>query len=168
MQSMEVISVNIWLILISLCNLLLLFLILKKFLFKPVKKIMNERQAELDKKYYEANEATRRASADKNEWSRKLSDIQNQAHDILEKASANANEHSDKIISEAKDKASEIIHQAELDAKYEKKKAEDSIKQEIVDISASIAETILKRAISADDHKNLINSFINEIGDIDG
>ena len=42
MQSLEVISLNIWQVLISLCNLLLIFLILKKFLFKPVKKVLKQ------------------------------------------------------------------------------------------------------------------------------
>ena len=42
MQSLEVISVNIWHILISLCNLLILFLIVKRFLFKPVKKALEK------------------------------------------------------------------------------------------------------------------------------
>ena len=48
MQSLDVISVNIWQILISLCNLVILFLILKKFLFKPVQKVTQTRRAELD------------------------------------------------------------------------------------------------------------------------
>ena len=37
MQNLDVISVNIWAIIASLCNLLILTLIVKKFLFKPVK-----------------------------------------------------------------------------------------------------------------------------------
>ena len=51
MQNLEVISVNIWHILISLCNLLILFLILKKFLYAPVKKVMAQRRASIDESY---------------------------------------------------------------------------------------------------------------------
>ena len=42
MPSLDVISINLWQILISLCNLLILFLILKKFLYKPVRRVMQE------------------------------------------------------------------------------------------------------------------------------
>ena len=56
MQSLEIISMNLWQILISLCNLLLLFLILKRFLYKPVKKVLDDRQAQLDLKYEKAKE----------------------------------------------------------------------------------------------------------------
>ena len=45
MQTLDVISVNIWQILISLANLTILFLLFKKFLFKPVKKVMEKREA---------------------------------------------------------------------------------------------------------------------------
>ena len=48
MQFLDVISVNIWAILASLANLLLLTWILKRFLFKPVKKMIDERQKEID------------------------------------------------------------------------------------------------------------------------
>ena len=44
MPTLDVISVNIWSILISLCNLLILFFIIKKFLYKPVRKMLAERQ----------------------------------------------------------------------------------------------------------------------------
>ena len=61
-MSMEVISVNIWLILISLCNLLILFLILKKFLFKPVTKTLDERKKAIDADYAAAAEANSAAA----------------------------------------------------------------------------------------------------------
>ena len=48
MQTLEIISINIGQILISLCNLVLLFLALKKFLFQPVKKALAQRQEALD------------------------------------------------------------------------------------------------------------------------
>ena len=56
MQSLEVISVNFWQILISLLNLLILFLLFKKFLFKPVNNMLAKRQSEIDAKYEEAED----------------------------------------------------------------------------------------------------------------
>ena len=46
MQNLSVISINIWQILISLVNLLLLTLAIKKFLFKPVQKVLETRRME--------------------------------------------------------------------------------------------------------------------------
>ena len=75
MQSLDVISVNIWQILISLCNLVILFLILKKFLFKPVQKVTQTRRAELDDIYSEAKAAQSRADMNEKEWSEKLAAV---------------------------------------------------------------------------------------------
>ena len=44
MQNLEVISINFWQMLVSLANLLILFLILKKFLYAPVLKALDQRR----------------------------------------------------------------------------------------------------------------------------
>ena len=72
MQSLDVISVNIWQILISLINLLIMFLIIKKFLFKPVNNMLAKRQAELDSKYEAADSAMSNAEKNENLWNEKI------------------------------------------------------------------------------------------------
>ena len=57
MQTLEIISVNLWQILISLANLTILFLLVKKFLYKPVKKVLAQRQSEIDSHYDAAKQA---------------------------------------------------------------------------------------------------------------
>jgi len=64
-------------------------------------------------------------------------------------------------------RAQGIIRQAETDAELEYKKAVDGIKEEIVNVSEVIAEKLLEREINTDDHRSLIDSYIEKIGDID-
>ena len=68
MQTLDVISVNIWQILASLLNLVLLFLIVKYFLYKPVKNVLASRRASIDKEYSDAEEAKNKALSDKAEY----------------------------------------------------------------------------------------------------
>ena len=72
MLTLDVISVNIWQILISLLNLYILFLIVKLFLFKPVKAVLAERQRELDTQYAAADVAVRDALANRRAWETKM------------------------------------------------------------------------------------------------
>ena len=72
MQSLEIISINIWQILISLCNLLILFLVLKKFLYKPVMKVMAERQSKIDTQINDAKQDRTAAEAMRAEYEEKL------------------------------------------------------------------------------------------------
>lgn len=165
MQSLEIISVNLWQILISLCNLLLIFLIVKKFLFKPVKKMIEQRQSEVDAQYTAADEDRAKAQADKEAWNEKMAGAQEEAAAIIEKATATADKRGEAIVAAAKDKADAIVRQAENEIELERKKAETEMREEIVTISTALAEKMLEREVRADDHRQLINAFMQEVGE---
>ena len=167
MQNLEIISVNLWQILISLCNLLIMFLLLKKFLYQPVKKAMAERQAAVDRQYAEADEAKRAADEDKAAWAQQMSEADEKAAAILQQAKDAAERQSARITDEAREKAAAIVRQAESDAALEMKKAESTMRQEIVDVSALMTAKLLQREVKADDHRALIDEFIDEIGSDD-
>lgn len=165
MQSSEVISLNIWQILISLCNLLLLFLILKKFLYGTVKKTLAERQQMIDDQYNSAQEAERSALQSKANYEEKMKNAQAEADVIIKEARVKAEHRSDKIIGAAKQKSDDMLRQAENEVRLEKKKASSEIKREIADVSAMLTEKLLEREINSADHKEFIDSFIDGIGD---
>jgi len=165
LQSLDVISVNLWNILISFANLVILFLIIKKFLFKPVKNIMKKRENEINQRYSDAEKAEQEANVNKESWEKKMQKAQSEADAILNEATSNANSRSEKLITEAKLRADSIIRQAETDAELEHKKAIEGIKHEIVEVSEALAEKMLEREIDIKDHHNLIDSFIKKIGD---
>lgn len=165
MQSLDVISVNIWQMLVSLANLVLLFLLIKKFLYKRVKNMLETRQKTIQGDYDAAKEAKEQALADKKTYEDKLLSAKTEADKVIKSAVDVANEREKEIIDEAKMKADGIIRQAQNDAVLERKKAEDSIKREIVEVSSLLTEKMLEREVSMDDHKKLIDSFIKGIGD---
>ena len=164
-QSLDVISVNIWQILISLLNLLLLFLIIKKFLFKPAKNIMEKRQEEINEKYSVAENLKKEAMGYKEKYENQLKGAKEEAQTILSAATDNAKRREEKLIFEAKENADGIIRRAEAEAELTHKKAVEGIKREIVEVSGMLAEKMLGREINHEDHRELIDSFIKEIGD---
>ncbi|MBQ2735905.1 MAG: F0F1 ATP synthase subunit B [Clostridia bacterium] len=166
MQTLEIISVNIWHIVVSLLNLLLLFLIVKKFLFKPVKKVLDSRKEHIDTQYSEAEKALNNAKASERELNEKLSAAHKTADDILKEATAQAENRRENIVKEAENEASIIIRQAKASAELEKKKAEDEIKEQIVDVSSALTEKLIEREINTEDHRKLIDSFISEMGEL--
>ena len=165
MQTLDVISVNLWQILISLINLVLLFLIVKKFLYKPVKKMLESRQNTIDGEYNAAKQAKEQALSVQKTYEEKLSGAKVEADQVIKNAVSIATNRENEIILKAKEKADGIIRQAKEEAKLERKKSEDGIKQEIVEISSLLTEKMLVREITPEDHKQLIDSFIEGIGD---
>lgn len=164
MQNLDVISLNIWDIAISLANLIVLFLILKKFLFAPVKRVMAEREAAISEKYAKAEAAKSEAEADLAAWNEKMAAADDEADAIIKKATARANQKEEQIIAEAKERAEGMIRDAEKETALERRRAEAGIKQEIVDVSALLTEKLIGRELDTSDHRDIINSVIAEIG----
>lgn len=167
MQSSEVISINIWQIIISICNLLILFLILKKFLYKPVQNMLAQRQGLIDKSIENAKKAEADAESSKKLYEEKLKGADEEASEIVSEAKKKAQRKSDKIVASAKDKADDIVSRAKADAELEVKKAQSQIKHEITEVSTLLSEKILEREINKEDHRQLIDSFIENLGEND-
>lgn len=167
MQHLDVISVNVWQILIALLNLTILFLILKKFLFKPVQKVLKQREEELSGQYEKANETLTEAQLAKEQYEARLKDAHDEADGIIKNATDNAAKRSEKIIEGASAEADAIVSRAKVQAELEKKRAQKELKSEIADVSSLIAEKVLSREINGEDHRRLIDSFIDEIGEND-
>lgn len=165
MQSLDIISVNLWQILISLANLAILFLLLKKFLYKPVMKMLSARESEIDSRYNDAETAKASAEAKDAELTSRLENAKAEAEGIVKEAADMAKARGDKIVEDAKVQAQGIIRQAESNAELEKKRAESAIKTQIIDVSTALTEKMLEREINADDHKALIDDFIDKIGE---
>lgn len=165
MQTLDVISVNLWDIIISLANLAILFFILKKLLFKPVMRVISERQRSIDGQYDEAKRANEEAEAHRAELEERLSGAKGEAAEIIRSATENAERRSEDIVADAKSRADVIVKRAEEEAELAKRKARDGIKAEIASVAATLSESILEREINTDDHKRLIDSVIDGLGD---
>lgn len=165
MQNLDVISVNLWQLLVSLVNLVLLFLIVKKFLYKPVKNMLETRQSNIEGQYAAADEAKKQALANRDAYEQKLAEAKNEADSIIQSAVSIAKAREKEIVTSARTDAESIVRQAEEHAALEIRKAEGVIREEIVDVSTRLTEKLLEREINSEDHTKLIDSFIDEIGD---
>lgn len=167
MQTLDIISVNLWHVLVSLANLVIIYLVVKHFLFKPIRKLFATRQAELDHQYAAAKEAQDIADANRESWEAKLQTADAEAERILKQATDTANYRAEQIVTDATGRAASIMQHAEREAELERKKATEGIKREIVDVSTTIAEKMLEREVNENDHRALIDSFIGKIGESD-
>ena len=163
MQFLDVISVNVWAILASLANLLLLTWIIKRFLFKPVKKMMDARRAAIDEDYAQAKAAREEAEESRLNYEAAMAAAKQTGAQSIADANRTAESRSNEIVAQARDKASEIRRQAEQDALLERKKAEAEMKHEIANVSAQLTGKLLQREINEEDHRDLIDSFLNEL-----
>ena len=165
MQFLDIISVNIWDILISFANLLIMFLILKRFLFKPVQKMFETRKNQVDTIYAEADESRAAAVSMKQEYEAKMASARAEADGLVRNAVQTAQKRSDAIVAEATSQASHLKQKAEEEIAKEKQQMLQDVRGEISDIAVSIASKVVEREINAKDHQDFVDEFIRNVGD---
>lgn len=165
MQSLEIISVNIWSILVSLANLLIMFLILKRFLFKPVQKMMAARKQQVDQIYQDAKENRNSAINMKQEYEARLATAREEADGLVRNAVQTAQRKGDAIVAEANSQASHLKQKAEQEIAQEKKQMLQDVRGEISDIAVSIASKVVEREVKKQDYDAFVDEFIKNVGE---
>ena len=159
------IGVNFWTALFVLLNTLAVFFVAKKKLFEPVMKLIRDRQQEIDDMYTKAGEAKEQAKALRAEYEDKLSAATETSERLVKEAVARGQAREEEIIRQANAEASAILNKASADIAQEKKKAINEAKDEISDIAMAVASKVVGRELKGADQTDLVNSFIDELGD---
>jgi len=161
----EFISIDFWTALFTLVNFLLVFFVGKKFLYGPILKIIRDRQQEIDDLYADAANAKEEAKVLQAEYQQKLTNAQAESERIVKEAVTRGQAREEEIIRKANRDAAAIMDKASQDIAQEKKKALNDAKNEIADISLAIAGKVVERELKAEDQSQLIDSFIDALGD---
>ena len=159
------IGVNFWTALFTLLNFLAVFFVAKHFLIGPVMKIIKDRQKEIDDLYSDANAAKADAEAMQSEYQAKLGDAQAASERIVKEAVSRGQAREEEIIRQANAEASAIRDKAAADIAMEKKKAINDAKDEISDLALAIAGKVVGRELSAADQSDLVDAFIDGLGE---
>ena len=158
------VGVNLWTMLFAWINLLILYLVLKKLLFKPIKKMIDSRQQEIDGLYKDAEESRTAAEKLKLEYEEKLDRAEEESEAILKSALRKAQLKEEEILKDASKEASRKLERAEEEIEMERRRAINDVKDEVSAMAIGIASAVIERDVSAEEHKDLIDDFINNIG----
>ena len=158
------VGVNFWTMIFAWVNLLILYLAFKKFLFGPIKKMIDERQKEIDDTYTDAENARISADELKSEYEEKISKANEESEKILKSALRTAQLKEEEILKEANAQAARTLERAEEQIALEKKQALNDIKNQVSSMAIDIASAVIERDVSESEHRDLIDDFINNIG----
>ncbi len=158
-------GVNPWDALFTLLNTIALFLVMKKFLFGPVMKMIQDRQQEIDDLYRQAGDAKDQAQALETEYRQKLSAAQQTGEQIVRDAVSRGQSREEEILRQANAEADAIRSKASADIAREKKQAINDAKDEISGMAVAIAEKVVGRQMNDADQNKLVDEFIRGLGD---
>ena len=161
----EFLNINFFTALFTLINTVVLFLVLKHFLFKPVMKMIQDRQQEIDGMYADAGKAKKEAQQMESEYRQKLEESVQTGERLVKEAVARGQSREEEIIRQANAQAGAIRAKASADIAQEKKKAINDAKNEISDLAMAIAGKVVGRALNEADQAALVDRFIEELGE---
>ena len=160
----SVVGVNPWTALFTFCNMMITFAVLGKFLFKPVKKMIDDRQKEIDSLYEDADNAKKEAMEMEEQYKARLTGIHEEKEEILRDAVSRAQQREKEILDQARADINAMREKARADIALEKKNALNQAKDEISGIAMAIAEKVVERQLNEDDQEKLVNQFIDNLG----
>jgi len=161
----SLVTVNPVTLIAQICNLFIQLLVVKIFFLDKIKAILDQRREAADKQITDAEAAKAEAMAIKETYEKNMAESKAKADDLLLNAQRTANSRSEEIISQAQATAAQIKSKASADIEMEKKKAINDAKNEISGLAMAIAGKVVERELNTADQADLIDRFINELGD---
>jgi F-type H+-transporting ATPase subunit b len=125
-------------------NFLIIFLLFKIFLFKPIQDLIDKRKAEIKSGLEKANQAEISLTSAKEETENLIKEARLKANNILVEAQNHANEINEKAVSEGKSTVSQMKERAEKDILEEKEFMRQGVEKEMTHLVSSLAEKVVR------------------------
>ena len=149
-------------ILINIINIVVLFILLRIILWKPVYRLLSERAARVRKELDDSQQTLLEADAIKREYSENLAGIEARGRSMMRESQIKATEEADEILGDAREKAKAMITEARERIAEEKERAIDNARREVAQLATDMAARILKREVMPDDSISAVDDFFNE------
>ena len=151
----------------TIINLLVLYLLMKKFLFGPIIKVMDVRKAMIDQQFAGAKEQEDQAKALKEQYEGALKSAREESFQIMEQARKEAKAQSDKTVEDTQAKVSAMLAKAQEDINTERENAMRQMKDDVASLAMEAAGKIIGKNSGADQDLSLYDQFIEKAGDPD-
>lgn len=147
---------------IQLASTIILFLVIRFLLWKPITKILESRRDTIDKELNDAKEAKEQAVKLEEELLLEKKKAQAEIRDLISNAEKEANLRRDEIINQAKEEAKKRLTNLQDELAIEKANMQQDIKKEIIDIAFAAAEKIVSKEVDKDKYLDVIDGILEE------
>ncbi len=151
-----------WSIFEAVANIIILFVLLRIFLFKPINKIMNERTQSIQKNIDDAEKAKQEAEELRQQYEGSISEAKEKANEIIIKAHEEAESEKAAIIEKSKEEAEEIIVSAGKAAESERRRVIQQAQSQIADLAIEAASKVVGANLDDEKNRRLVDQFLSE------
>lgn len=147
----------------TLITFVILVVVLKKFAFSPLQRVIDKRRDDILRNIEAAAESRREAERLLTEHEQRMAKARHEAEDIIERARKVGETTRSEIVGHAKDQARKEVDDARDQIRRETRKAVQEIKEQVAGLAIMAAEKVTARTISSDEQLRLVDDTIAEI-----
>lgn len=155
-----------WTLVAQIISFLVLFYILRRFAWNPLMDMMEERRNFIESNIAQAEKERQQAEQIKREYQEEMRKARQEAQEVIAKATKLSEERSAEILAGAHEEAEKIKKSALADIERERDLAIAQVKAQVADLSVSVAEKIIRKNLDAKTQEDLIEQFIQEVGEL--
>lgn len=158
------IELDYWNIIFNIINVIVLYLLMKRFLFKPVTEMMEKRKNAIETSLADAENNNKEAKKLKQEYKEVLETADVQALDIIKEAQQRAIEEHERQMKATKEEAAKLLEEAIKSIELERKLSLQNIKAEVAGIAMLAATKVIQKNMDDNSNNKIINDFLVEAG----
>ena len=151
-----------WSIFEAVANVLILFVLLRIFLFKPLNKIRDERTRTVQDNLDSAEKAKTEAEELRQQYEDSISEAKEKANQIIMKAHEDAESERAAIIKKSQEEAEKIVSDADKTIENERKRVLRQAQSEIADLAIEAASKIIGENVDDEKNRRLVDKFLSE------
>ncbi|MEX0616668.1 MAG: F0F1 ATP synthase subunit B [Candidatus Woykebacteria bacterium] len=163
MEFLKDFGVNPLLLLAQIVNFLILLLILKRFFYKPIMKVLAERKQKIETSVKQAEEIQKRLEETEMRQKEIISSAESSASRIIEETKGAAKKLQEETLTETAKKVEETLTKAKEAATLEREKMISQVKAEMADLVAETTKKVLEKSLTSKDNQELVQKSIKEL-----
>ena len=143
-----------------LLNFTILLIVLSKFAYKPILKILDDRSSNIKDSLELADKVREESAQQQAQLDDQLVESRKQGQTIIEEARSAAEKLSDQEREKSKKEAEEFLVKAKNDIERERDSAMDELRSNFGGLAVSAAEQIIQRSLDENTHKDIIDNVL--------
>ena len=155
----------IGLLIFTIINLIVLYLLMKKFLFGPILNVMEQRKNMIDQQFASAKDTEEQAYELKGKYEDALKSAKDESMRIVNQAKDEAKVQAERIVKDANTQAGAMLDKAKADIRTEQENAMKAMESRVAEIALDAASKIMGEKNSSQQDLSLYDQFIKEAGD---
>ena len=147
---------------VQIFNFLLLFFLLRKFLWKKFLGILDERREKIAKEFKTIEDTKSEIVRLQNEYTQKLDQIEETARARIQSAVSDGQRIAQELQQQARAQAQEILTAAKEDIQFELKKTKEELKLNVIDLTLRATERLIQEKLNPETDKKLVENLLKE------